>query len=401
MGAMNWYQMYDIDTSTIWHEALGKAADIPDDCFKELYSQFHSLMTETDEKYTERIEKEEYYAERHFHFVYLYERAANRSMQERTGYQDFSLGYITFPNKTLDKKKWLKEIPIILEEELPEQLAKNTLENTEKLAQKFLSPDTPEDEKKSWIIYQMSRHTIEEKRIYDDDIQEAYRWTYDVYWFRHSRIVLTYNKEDIDERKYFIYFFAWAVATIEIEQIDDFLKYHLTNSFENNWDDFGRFLEILLMKHEGSLLSNNQVKLVKKWLETNPYGILIPKSIVSNNQSEDNSKLEDNYRKLGRKPVEKIIIPKPITRQGKNDHRTIFTKEETGKLFSYLSQLNCVFKGQPDMSQTSFASAIEVLTGFSAGQMEAELIFEGRMAINKKDKIKVFENLKELIYSKL
>jgi hypothetical protein len=390
MGAMNWYQMYDIDTSTIWQEALGKAADIPDDCFKELYSQYHSLMMEKDEKYVAHIEKEEYYAERHFHFVYLYERAANRSMQERTGYQDFSLGYIMLSNDKLDKKIWLKEIPKILKKELPEQIAKNTLENTEKLAQKFLSPDTPEDEKTSWINYQMSRHTIEEKRINEDDNQEAYRWTYDVYWFRHSRIVLSYNKEDIEERKYFIYFFAWAVATIEIEQIDDFLKYHLANSFEDKWDDFGRFLEILLMKHEGSLLSNNQVKLVRKWLETNPYGILIPTNKINNtvdNQSEGSSKLEDNYQKLGRKSVEKIIIPKPIPRKG--------------KLFSYLAQLNCVFMGKPDMSKASFASAIEVLTGFSASQMEEFLMYESWMPKNKKEKIAVLENIKELINSKL
>lgn len=247
----------------------------------------------------------------------------------------------------------------------------------------------------------MSRHTIEEKRINDDDIQEAYRWTYDIYWFRHSKIVLTYNKEDIDERKYFIYFFAWAVATIEIEQIDDFLKYHLTNSFENNWDDFGRFLEILLMKHEGSLLSNNQVKLVKKWLETNPYGILIPTSKLNDSQSEDSSKLEDSSKKLGRKPVEKIIIPKPTTRKGKGDNRTIFTKEETGKLFSYFAQLNCVFMGKPDMSKASFAGAIEILTGFSASQMEEFLMYESWMPKNKKEKIAVLENIKELINSKL
>ena len=43
MGAINGYQMYDIDISKIWHEAL--SAKVPDVCFKDLYNQYDSLMS--------------------------------------------------------------------------------------------------------------------------------------------------------------------------------------------------------------------------------------------------------------------------------------------------------------------------------------------------------------------
>ena len=387
--------MYDINISSIWAGAM--AAQAPDSCFVELYSQYSSLMRESNERYTKDIDKEEYYAERHFHFVYLFEKWANRNGEARTGLQNINLGYIVFPNRTINKAIWKKEIKGVLKKELPKQLQNNTLENTNILLDKILSSDTSNEEREISLKFQMGRHSVEERRLDKDDIEEAERWVYDIYWFRHSRIVLTYSKEDLEERKYFTYFFAWSVVIIEIEELDEFLKYHFVKNFENNWNSYGRFLEILLMKHNGTLFNANHATLIKKWLESNPYGIHIP----VNNQLEENLTVQKTPKKSGRKSVEKLIIPKPITRTGTNDNRTIFTKYETAKLFGYLARLNCVFKDKADMSKASFTSAIEVLTGFSAGQMEDELVYEERMSINKKEKIAVLENLKELINSKL
>ena len=390
---INSIQMYDINISSLWYGAM--ATQVHDSCFVELYSQYSSLMRESNERYTKDIEKEEYYAERHFHFVYLFEKWSNRNGEIRTGLQNINLGYIVSPNRTINKAIWKKEIKSVLKKELPKQLKNNTLENTNILLDKILSPDTSNEEREISLKFQMGRHTVEERRLDTNNIEEAERWVYDIYWFRHSRIVLTYSKEDLEERKYFTYFFAWSVVIIEIEELDEFLKYHFVKNFENNWNSYGRFLEILLMKHDGTLFNANHATLIKKWLVSNPYDINIP-----TNQLEKNLKIEDNSKKPGRKPVEKIKIPKPIIR-GKNDNRTIFTKDETAKLFGYLAQLNCVFMGKPDMSKASFASAIEALTGFSAGQMETELIYEDWMPKNKKEKIVTLENLKELINSKL
>lgn len=394
MEAMNWHQLYGIDICDIWYGALD--AQVADECFMELYSKYSSLMFERDERYTKDIEKEEYYTEAHFHFVHLYEQWANKSEIEKTGFQNISLGYIVSPNRTINHAIWKKEIKSVLKKELPKQISYNTIENTNVLADRILPPDISKEERDIFIKFQMGRHSVEERRLNEDDIQEAWRWTYDIYWFRHSRIVLTYTKNDIEEREYFTYFFAWKIAVIKLEQLDDFIKYHFTENFKNDWDEYGRFLHILLMNYEGTLLSSNQAILIQKWIESNPYTVHIP-----TNQSENNLKTDDKFKKNGRKPVEKIEIPKPIKRTGKNDKRTIFTKEETGKLFSYLAQLNCVFTSKPDMSKKSFASAIEVLTGFSAGQMEEYLIYESWMPKNKKDKISILENLKELINSKL
>jgi len=267
-----------------------------------------------------------------------------------------------------------------LKKELPQHLKNNTLENTNILLDRILSPNTSNEEREISLKFQMGRHTVETERLGEDDIEEAERWVYDIYWFRNSAIVLTYNKEDLEERKYFTYFFAWSVVIIELEELDEFLKYHFSENFKNNWNDYGRFLEILLMKHDGTLFNTNQATLIRKWLESNSYGIQIP----TNNQLEEKLNTEKTPNKLGRKPVDKIEIPKPIPRKGKNDDRTIFTKDETAKLFGYLAQLNCIFMGKPDMSKASFASAIEALTGFSAGQMEEVLIYEDWIPKKKK-----------------
>jgi len=61
--------MYDINISSLWCGVM--ATKVPDSCFVELYSQYSSLMRESNDRYTKHIDKEEYYAERHFHFIYL------------------------------------------------------------------------------------------------------------------------------------------------------------------------------------------------------------------------------------------------------------------------------------------------------------------------------------------
>lgn len=396
MGAMNWYQMYQIDTSTIWHEAIG-AENIPESCYEELYNQLLSLMGESEEKYTKKIDKEVYDAQRHFYFVDLCEKFWNRNSQEKFTYiQKVDLGYIVKPNNTIVNEintTWHNTIKETLNQKLPDRLKKNNEENTRILVDKFLPPNTSIEERDECIEFQMTRHTLNTERLDEDDIEEAYRWTYDIYWFRHSNIILTYNSDDINEKKYFTFFFAWAVAILDLELIDDFLKYHFKNNFNNNWNEFGKFLEILLMKHDKTLLNSNQVQLIRKYLDSNPYSIFI----VDNYSKVE---LEEEKGKLGRKTLPKIEIPKPIART-KGDKRTIFSSEDTAKLFSYLAQLNCVFNNQSEISKASFGKAIEALTGFSSKQIEGLLIYENYIHKNKNEKKKLLESIYELILKNL
>ena len=227
MGAMNWYQMYEIDTSTIWHEAIG-AENISESCYSELLSQFESLMLENKEKYTSNIDKEEYDVQRHFHFVRLCERYWNHDTNKKlTNFQKVHLGYVVRANNSLGGlkyKSWKNQIEEVLKKQLPDIIKGNDIETTRLLADENLLADSSQEEREEWIQYQMTRHAPHNIRLCKDDVEEAYRWTYDIYWFRHSRIILTYKNDDIDEKRYFTFFFAWAVAVLDLEQLDALLK---------------------------------------------------------------------------------------------------------------------------------------------------------------------------------
>lgn len=226
----------------------------------------------------------------------------------------------------------------------------------------------------------------------DDDPFQWIRWSYDVY-AHYQECVLSYTQD----RKPFEYFFAFRLELIDPYDVKLFLNWHLENTFEGDAENLKEFIEILYMKFP-KILANPNIKLITFKFLDRLESIINNNNIVDDNTIIDN-KVEDTKR-LGRKVVEKIEIPKPLDR-AKGDKKTILSKQETGILFSYLAQLNCVFNNKDSISLESFYKAIQVLTGYSSKQLKGFLIYEDELPKNKNEEKKIVERIKDLIMSKL
>jgi hypothetical protein len=206
---------------------------------------------------------------------------------------------------------------------------------------------------------------------------------------------LKYDKDDPEERKSFAFFFTWVLAIIELIQIDDFLKYQLAENFDNNLNKYCRFLDLVVETNQNEILNDKKIRIISEWIKSNPYTIQI------NSTENANLKSLDKPKKLGRTPSEKIEIPIPPVRRP-NDKKTIFNKADTGRLFSYLAQLNVILNDDKGISKDSITKAIQCLTGFSAKQIEGNLIYEGAVKpITKEQKTRITNEINLLIISSL
>ncbi|MFN8353193.1 MAG: hypothetical protein U0Y10_02000 [Spirosomataceae bacterium] len=391
---------YEVNIAHIWRKAI-HVKGLPDECFEELLNYYESICDD-EEKYGEKLSIERYEAKRHFYFVDKFEALATRKEEHITDLQEVRFGYVVRAHEmsSTEEKLWEEEIKEVLSNELPDRLKTINVEALIEEANNFWGIDASQQVKDDWVSFQKGRHVANDKRIFEDDIREARRWIYDIYWFRHSYITLNYNPEDIEGCKKFMYFYTWMLVTCEIQEFDTFLSYHFKQSFRSNWDRYGRFLEVLKITYQDSLLKGKPLELLDRWLTSNSFRIILPESIEATSQSKENHTInpEIPVKKVGRTPSEKLEIPKPKVRSP-NDRRTILNKDETVRLFNHLAQLNCIFNNTDEISKDSFSKAVQVLTGFSAGQTEESFIYEEVVCKSKAEKKKIIEDIKTLIIS--
>lgn len=366
MGVINWNQEFDINIYSIWHEALGflSTDDFCDDAYSNLLSEIKSVVTNV--KYKENVHFIEYNANQHFYFVEKFENWIRKNSKIR---DSFELGYFCQIHKfnPTEQEKWAEEIIKVLN-------------NRGKEKNQFYT------ELKS------------SKSILEDKVQEAFKGTYDIFSYQDSRIILRYNTDDLEEKKSFSFFFTWVMALIEYEFIDDFLDYHFTLNFNRDWNTFARFLDLLLSKNEDGVLNESRLKIIRKYLDSANYQVVVMKDYKEGEVSLIN---ETNKKKVGRPPKEKIEIPTPPERKA-NDKQTIFNKAETALFFSYLAQLNIVLNDDNGISQESFIKTVQCMTGFSAGKLKGVLIYEGDVKPKTiEQKKRLVEDMKSLIIKKL
>lgn len=234
--------------------------------------------------------------------------------------------------------------------------------------------------------------TKEEQKIVDDSAKEKgedswTRWGYDSYalW---DDCPLTYEKHQED----FEFFFAWQILLTDLLKMRRFLNWHLKNTFQNNLIEFKEFIEIMYIKYDRILCSekNKQVVfglLAKMELEPIATQITIAE-IVENTIKNSKIKVKD-----------KIEIPFPPKRN--KEKWTIFSKDDTIKLFDYLIQLECLISDTKKVSKESIAKAIYAITGYSDNDTAEMFVFERTKPKTKKDKETIVENIKELIIRNL
>jgi hypothetical protein len=76
------------------------------------------------------------------------------------------------------------------------------------------------------------------------------------------------GKIPVSESLYFSYFFIFKLSKLEPAQIDHFLSYHLVTSFENNLDEFSKFLTISIEGYKKKChLAEGYCNICTRWIE--------------------------------------------------------------------------------------------------------------------------------------
>lgn len=210
---------------------------------------------------------------------------------------------------------------------------------------------------------------------------------FDILNYTDSTLELRYEEEP-EAKQNFAFFFSWLLGSVELNVFDNFLEFHLGHNFENDVDKYIRFLKGICAKYQGRIVSSVRSELVNDWTTS-----LVNRQVTAI-QAASAPDLEhiNILRTSGRKPKDKIEIPKPkIRTQG--DNLTRLVVEDTALLFDYLRELNATLS-QELVSNQSTSKAIEALTGFSSKTI-ADLL--GTNKYSSQSKRKVRQLLKDIL----
>jgi hypothetical protein len=213
------------------------------------------------------------------------------------------------------------------------------------------------------------------------------KWGYDVFSL-NSNCPLSIEKDGEE----FQFFFAWQLRFTDYFEIKKFLNWHLENTFENAKESCIEFVEILFLKYKKILNDETNRKLVFDCLEKMKIEPITTQMTIT-------EIVENTFNKSRRKTKEKIEIPIPPKRN--KEKWTIFSKDDTIKLFDYLIQLGCLVNDTKKVSKESIAKAIYAITGYWDNDTAEMFVFENKKPKTKKEKEIIIENIKELIINNL
>src|SRR5665213_3352296 len=74
-----------------------------------------------------------------------------------------------------------------------------------------------------------------------------------------------YNIQPSDP--YYDIFFARKIRQLDLLEIDSFLDYHTEHYYNNNLQEFSRFLKICIRKHTTSFLNTETIQTIHEWIE--------------------------------------------------------------------------------------------------------------------------------------
>lgn len=158
-------------------------------------------------------------------------------------------------------------------------------------------------------------------------------------------------------------FFAYRLRQLDLLRIDTFLNYHSLNYYDNNLQEFSRFLRICIRKHQVKLLKPETIQTVNEWLETK-----------EKQQQQDLQELT-------------TIQKKGKLKRGAEDKFTCLSQEQTVLLIHYLVQQKVLLNDEL-LSNKEAGEAFEVLTGYSKNTI--------RLSLGKTNNYKTKENLKQI-----
>ncbi len=160
---------------------------------------------------------------------------------------------------------------------------------------------------------------------------------------------LTAMEEIEREDHFFDYFFACKLRQINLLEIDAYLAFHLEHSFKDDWQEYSRFLNITLRKHQ-KMLGADIVETVMEWIKL---------SEADNNSTE----LSGN---------EKSAKTKNKKKRSRDDNVTKLNQEQTALLIHFMQVGKIILKDE-DLNNKDAGQAFSVLTGYSADSLRQNL----------------------------
>lgn len=146
-------------------------------------------------------------------------------------------------------------------------------------------------------------------------------------------------------------FFAYKLRQLDLLQIDAFLEYHILHYYDNNLQEFSRFLRICIRKQTTKLLSPGIIQTVNEWVET------------KEKQQQD---LKGTTENLSAK------TKKGKVKREAQDKLTCLSQEQTVLLMYYLQQERVLLKDEY-LTDMDAGKAFEILTGYSQHSLRQNL----------------------------
>jgi len=187
--------------------------------------------------------------------------------------------------------------------------------------------------------------------------------TFDI---KYVDIALVYNIQPSDP--YYDIFFARKIRQLDLLEIDVFLDYHTEHYYNNNLQEFSRFLKICMRKHATTFLNIETIQTIHEWIEAKEKKLPVLQGTSENQTGKE------------RKNKVKRIA---------QDKKTCLNQQQTVLFMHYLQQAK-VFLKDEDLQKLEFGKAFSLLTGYSENTLRQDLKDEDIEA--SKDKI----NLKEI-----
>ena len=150
---------------------------------------------------------------------------------------------------------------------------------------------------------------------------------------------------------FFDYFFTIKLRHLDLLEIDNYLSYHLENSFVNDFTKFHRFLNITVRKYDNTLLNPKIIDTINEW--------------ITGSEKEITQKGSDKEEKI------KGRIPREA-----GDHLTVLNLSQTALFIQYLQKARFILKGD-NLNDTQAGKAFHILTGYSAHTIRQTLGSKG------------------------
>ena len=175
---------------------------------------------------------------------------------------------------------------------------------------------------------------------------------------------------------FFDFFFTCKLRQLSLLDIEDYLDFHLHNSFDNNKKSFFQFLNLTIRKYQDTLLNNNIIETTNEWIKSHA------EIKVGLDKDQANEPIKGRKQ---REPGDKL---------------TCLSQNQTVLLIEFLQKAGIILS-EGSLNYTQAGKALNLLTGYSPHTIRQQLgskgYIEGVKFEDFKELYDVIQNLSKLI----